>query len=253
MANVSLLNKTTFKVNDDLTIKIPTMGELRSQVEGGNEIVYPYYLMLVNMFLATSCDLMVELDEQGIDFTKWSDYNTFLTLFSSMDKDTLRTYSYLLLQDHNLADFVMVPDADGQHIVLFNPEGIILDEMLYLQMSSVFSAITGIKKNKRKMGNETMKQYAIERTKAHRRNAAKRIKSSIEMTFDKEIIALVNNANFKYDYATVNNLTIYDFNVSQKQIIKKYHVDNTYRGIYAGTIKIESKDNNKLNWLDYES
>ena len=64
---------------------------------------------------------------------------------------------------------------------------------------------------------------------------------------------MVNNANFKYDYSSVNSLTLYDFNVSQKQIIKKYYVDNTYRGIYAGTIKIENRDNNKLNWLDYES
>lgn len=229
------------------------MGELRSQVDETNEIVYPYYLMLLNMFLATSCDIMVELDEQGIDFTKWSDYNTFLTLFQSANNETLRKFSYLLIKDHNLADFMIIPAPDGKNLLLVNPDGTVINEMVYMQMSSVFSAISGIKKNRRKMGNETMKQYAIERTKAHRKNQARRIKSSIEMTFDKEIIALVNNANFKYDFTTVNNLTIYDFNVSQKQIIKKYHVDNTYRGIYAGTIKIESKDNNKLNWLDYES
>ena len=209
--------------------------------------------MLLNMFLATSCDIMSELDEQGIDFTKWSDWNTFLTMFATMNKDIMREYSYLILQDHNLADFELMPDATGEHVILKNPDGVVINEMLYMQISNTLSVISGIKKNRRKLGNETMKQYAIERARAHKRNNAKRIKSAIEMTFDKEIIALVNNANFKYDYTTVNGLTIYDFNVSRKQIVKKYHVDNTYRGMYAGTIKVESKDSNKLNWLDYET
>lgn len=252
MAEISLLNRRSFKINNDISVYIPTVGELREIVSDTEGTVYPIYLLMVNLFLATSCDIMVELDEQGIDFTKWSDYSTFLTMLNIMNKDMLREYSHLLITGCNLADFRMTPSPDGQHVLLQNQDGVTINEAVYMQMSSTYSAITCIKKNRRKMGNETMKQYAVERAKAHRRNNAKRIKRSIESVFDKEIIALVNNANFKYDFRTVNDLTLYDFNVSRKQIVKKYNIDNTYTGIYAGTVKIEHNDNNKLNWLDYD-
>lgn len=62
---------------------------------------------------------------------------------------------------------------------------------------------------------------------------------------------MVNNCNFKYNYDTVNDLTVYDFMVSVKQIVKKYQVDNLNTGLYMGTID-RKKIGDKLNWLDYE-
>ena len=184
MSSISLLNKRKFKINDNITIHIPTVGELRKDYKETGEIVYPYYLMMTNLFLATSCDIMIELDEQGIDFTKWTDYNTFLTLYAGMTKQLLNEHSYLIFDNLNLADFDIVPEPNGKSVVLKSDSGFVLDERTYMQIGSVLTAITGIKKNHRKMGNETAKQYAIERAKAHRRHSAKRIKDSMEMSFD---------------------------------------------------------------------
>ena len=102
------------------------------------------------------------------------------------------------------------------------------------------------------MANETMRKYAIERAKAHRKNA-RRLKQEATSSFDKQIIALVNNRDFKYNFETINDLTIYDFNVCLKQLIKNKSVDNLYRGLYAGTLKYTAEHNKQLNWLDYES
>lgn len=102
------------------------------------------------------------------------------------------------------------------------------------------------------MGNETMKKYALEREEAHRKNrqAKRRPYSS---RYDKQIIALVNNANFKYDFETVNDLTVYDFAVSVRQIAKKDQADHLYTGMYMGTVKLNANERStKLNWLDYE-
>ena len=251
MSDISLLNKRKLQVSTEITVHIPTLGEIRGDAESENS--HTDYLSLVNMFSATACDIMIELDEQGIDFTKWSDYNTFLMMFNTCKKETLEKFSWLLFDDINLSTFQIVENEKTKRLTLADTaSNAEIDEMVYMRLSTIFCTINGIKKNHRKMGNETMKQYAIERAKAHRKNA-KRLQQENESVFDKQIIALVNNHDFKYDFETINRLTIYDFNVSLKQLIKNQSVNNLYRGIYAGTIKYSADQNRKLNWLDYET
>jgi hypothetical protein len=251
MSDISLLSKRKFVVTNDITVHIPTIREIRGNDDEPSK--QADYWSVVNMFAATSCDIMIELDEQGIDFTKWSDFNTFLMMFNGVSKDTLHEMSPLLFDNVDLSTFVIKENANKTHLLLADTNSeTTIDELVYMRLSTIFCTINNMKKNHRKMGNEVMRKYAIERAKAHRQNA-KRAKQEAESYFDKQIVAMVNNRDFKYDFETVNNLTIYDFNVSLKQLTKNKAVDNLYRGIYAGTIKYTAEYNNKLNWLDYES
>lgn len=254
-SDISLLNKTSFIVSDKITVHIPTLREIR----GNNATIVTSdadeqkYNTLVGMFTTTPCDIMLELKEQGIDFTQWTDYKTFIMMFKSCPEDTLREKSSLLFENINLADFEISINMKNQLPVLYDQEhDIVIDELMYMRLSTIFCTINFVEKNHRKMGNETMKQYALEREEAHRRNRKNR-KQMYTSRFDKQIVALVNNANFKYDYNTVNDLTVYDFMVSLKQIVKKYQVDNLYTGMYMGTVKLKANEyGTKLNWLDYE-
>lgn len=250
MSDISLLNKTRFIVTNDITVHIPTLREIRgsdSEVSKQSD-----YWTVSSLFSATACDIMIELDKMGIDFTKWSDFNTFLMLFNGADKAMLKEVSPLLFENVDLSSYEVRENSNHSALILADTQSdATIDEMVYLRLSTIFCTINGVKKNHRKMGNETMKKYAIERAKAHRKNA-KRRKQEVTNAFDKQIIAMVNNRDFKYDFETVNNLTIYDFNVSLRQLTKNKSVDNLYRGIYAGTIKYTAEFNNKLNWLDYE-
>ena len=56
--------------------------------------------------------------------------------------------------------------------------------------------------------------------------------------FDNMILLLVNNGNFKYDFESVSNLTIYDFLSSFRQIQKSDYVDKLTLGGYSGGIDL---------------
>ena len=254
MSDVSLLNKKKFVVNDKITVHIPTIKEIRgdSPIAHGTDKDEEEVYSIVNLFSSTSSDIMVELDEMGIDFTTWSDFTTFLMLFSGMIKDSsdvLRRKSHLLFENINLADFEVSINEVNELPILYDAEhDIIIDEFIYMQLSTIFCTMHSIDKVRRKPGDKTARDYIIERQKT---KAKRRKKRNYTSRFDKQIIALVNHENFKYNYETVEDLTVYNFMCSLKQIVKKYQVDNLYHGVYAGTVNAKQLGN-KLNWLDYE-
>lgn len=66
------------------------------------------------------------------------------------------------------------------------------------------------------------------------------------------IVAMVNTEQFSYGFDEVRALTIYQFNRSVYQIVKKIDYDNKMRGIYAGTISAKDMNQNDLNWLSFK-
>lgn len=78
-----------------------------------------------------------------------------------------------------------------------------------------------------------------------RRNSARSRVSQIENL----IISLVNTEQFKYDFDSVLDLSVYQFNESVKQIIKKIDYDNRMHGVYAGTISVKDLSQEDLYWL----
>ena len=251
MSDISLLNKTKLVVNNQITVHIPTIREIKgsSPVLFGNDKDESDFYSLVSLFTSTSSDIMVELDDMGIDFTTWDDYTTFLLLFGSTPKEILRAKSSLMFENINLADFEpSINTVNGLPILYDREHNIIIDELIYMQLSTIFCTVHAIEKHRRKPGDSTARNYIIERQRAKAKRRKKQVYTS---RFDKQIVALVNNSNFKYDYENVMDLTVYNFMCSLKQIVKKYQVDNLNIGVYAGTIKAKGLGD-KLDWLNYE-
>ena len=63
MSDVSLLNKTKFVVNDQITVHIPTLREIEGESPDllGTDKDEADVYSIVNLFSATSSDIMVEL------------------------------------------------------------------------------------------------------------------------------------------------------------------------------------------------
>lgn len=251
MSDVSLLNKTKFVVNDQITVHIPTLREIEGESPDllGTDKDEADVYSIVNLFSATSSDIMVELDSMGIDFTTWSDFTTFLMLFQGIPKDILASKSHILFENINLADFEVSVNKENNLPILYDfQHDIIIDELMYMRLSTIFCTMFSLTKHRRKPGDKIARDYILEREKI---KALRRKKQKYSSRFDKQIVALVNNSNFKYDFDTVRDLTVYNFTCSLKQIVKKYGVDNYYHGIYAGTVNPKNIGD-KLNWLDYE-
>ena len=242
---ISLLNKTEYKISDTLTVFIPTLGQYRSEQR-------EQYDVLMNLFMATPSNYMLQLHRAGIDFTKLGEYQFFLQLFAT---DYLwnesQTDSKILFKDIDFKDLV-VQETNG-HIILCDKQGrTIIDEYTYLQVGALFCEVLNTKKFRKKPANKTAYDYFIELAEDKERNS-KRLRRKSETEFDDLIIAMVCQQGFMYDFNTINTLTLYDFWCCVQQIIKNNNYTNLMRGIYSGfgTVNPNKISQSELNYLSF--
>lgn len=229
------LYSRSYPINDAISIVIPTVGQI---IE--NESAY---YGLITAVTATPADFMVQLDDIGIDFAKISSFDLFLLLF----REIKQSDTSLVFGDLDLSKFETAVNQKNGNVVLLDQENhIVIDRAVHDQICRVIRKINHLEKNDRKPANEEAKKYMIERARIKQRRAARRpYKSQLEDL----IIAMVNTEQYKYGYEGTLDLTIYQFNASVYQIVKKINYDNTMIGCYAGTVNSKELSQDQLNWL----
>ena len=232
----SLLNATSVDIVPNLSIRIPTVGEIL-------EDEYKYY-EIVSSLTASPFQYMVQLDDMGIDYTKITDYQLFMMLFPMYAKSDLS----LLFSDLDTSDFgIYINQQDNSQVIYSPNNNIIIDELIYNDLADTIRKINLFEKVKSKPGNESARKYLLEKERKKQKRNAKKPK---EPYLEKLVIALVNTSEFPYNYETCMDLSIYKFNQSFKQIQQKITFDNTMIGVYAGTVdtsKMTNKD--ALSWI----
>lgn len=229
------LYDTEYKINEFVTIRVPTIGEILENEEE--------YFGNISLFVATPFDMMVQLDDMGIDFSKINTWDLFCLLFNELKKRDLS----LIFKTPNLDDFVFAENEDGSAIVLLNPKtGDIIDKKVHAQIAAYLRSLLMLKKNDKRPANEEAKKYLLERA----RKKIKRYKKKLtESQLEKYIVALVNTAEFSYTYESVLELTIKQFYASLYQIMKKVKFDNLMIGCYAGTVNMKELSQDELSWI----
>ena len=229
------LYSRSYPINDSISVVIPTVGQIIEDESA--------YYGLITAITATPSDFMVQLDDIGVDFAKISSFELFLMLFKEIQKSD----TSLVFGDLDLSKFVTAVNQKNGNVVLVDQKNnIVIDRAIHDQICRVIRKINHLEKNDRKPANEEAKKYMIERARIKQRRAARRpYKSQLEDL----IIALVNTEQYKYGYEETLNLTIYQFNASVYQIVKKLNYDNIMIGCYAGTINAKELSQDQLNWL----
>lgn len=222
-------------VSSSISIMVPSVGEI---VDNEDQ-----YYDAVSTIVATPYDMMVQLDDAGIDFTQINDYELFCILFprlKSMDTS-------LLFGDLNIANFQTAIDEEDGKVFLVDPEtDIRIDRIVHDQMCRQLRKMLHFTKDVKIPGNEEARKYMLERArKKQKRNKNKRPDSQIE----NYIVALVNTEQFPYNYETVREISILQFYASLNQIAHKIKFDNTMVGFYAGTIKLEDLKAEERTWI----
>ena len=234
--NRSLLNATSVDIVPNLSIRIPTVGEILEDEDK--------YYGIVSSLTATPFQYMVQLDDMGIDFTTITDYQLFMMLFPMYAKSDLS----LLFGDLDTSDFgIYINQQDNSQVIYSPNNNIIIDELIYNDLADTIRKINLFEKVKSKPGNESARKYLLEKERKKQKRNAKKPK---EPYLEKLVIALVNTSEFPYNYETCMDLSIYKFNQSFKQIQQKITFDNTMIGVYAGTVdtsKMTNKD--ALSWI----
>lgn len=282
----SLLKLSSIDIVPNLTLKIPTVGEILDDEKT--------YYSITSSLTASPFQYMVQLDDMGIDYTSIDEWELFRMLFLNycnqelvykmkikeleieMKKHLTTSDDYLQcknqieilntkIQENGFniifKDFHLTSEVDGKligfneyqynnsdEIVLFNPATQVeINRLIYNDLTDAIRKINLFEKVKYKPGNETAKKYLLEKErKKQKRNA----KKPYEPYLEKLVVALVNTEEFPYNYETCMDLSIYKFNQSFKQIQHKISFNNTMVGVYAGTVDT-SKMSNKdiLSWI----
>lgn len=234
----SLLYSNSYPINDRIIIKIPTVGEILDNED--------LYYDVVCSIIATPYDMMVQLDDNGIDFTKINAFELFCLMSGKLkEMDTS-----LVLGDLNLKDFRTALNEESGNLILLNmKDKTVIDRAIHDQICTFIRKMLYMPKNEKTPGNEEARKYMIERARIKQN---RRKKKKQESQLERFIVALVNTSEFHYDYDTVRNLTIYQFYASLRQISQKIRFDNTMIGCYAGTVKFDDLSNDEKTWIQIE-
>ncbi|MBQ8619037.1 MAG: hypothetical protein IJ418_16195 [Clostridia bacterium] len=222
-------------VSGSISIMVPSVGEIYDNED--------QYYDAVSTIVATPYDMMVQLDDAGIDFTQINDYELFCLLFPRLKSMDTR----LLFGDLNISNFQTAIDEKDGKIFLVDPEtDIRIDRIVHDQMCRQLRKMLHLTKEVKIPGNEDAKKYMLDRARRkQRRRKDKRPDSQIE----NYIVALVNTEQFPYNYETVREISILQFYASLNQIAHKIKFDNTMVGFYAGTIKLEDLKAEERTWI----
>lgn len=238
MPTLNLLYQRQYKINDDVQVVIPTVGEIIDDEDA--------YYGLVSLLTAMPIDMMVPLSDAGVDFTKINDYELFLMLFSGIQtQDT-----HLVFGDLDLSKFELATNSNNDTVVLWNQEtNVVIDRAIHGQIANTLRKIHHLEKNLRKPGNDEAKEYMIQRARdKQRRNRNRKTESQLESL----IVAMVNSEQYKYDFEGTRELSIYQFNESVRQIINKVDYQNRMIGVYTGNIDSKHLSQDDLNWLTHK-
>lgn len=110
MAIQNLLYKREYQINNSIKIIIPTIGEIMENEEN--------YYSLISALTSMPIDMMVQLDDAGIDFTTINEYDLFLLIFDSIKSmDTS-----LIFGDLDLTRFKMAINNQNGNVLLVDEE-----------------------------------------------------------------------------------------------------------------------------------
>ena len=228
LENLSLIGRKTYKYNDNIIINIPTL----QQVRGENDSEESSFWGDVNLFVQTPSDLISELDSMGIDFEQVSDYELFTLLFL-MRKKTESMHNSILFKNFSFWD-LEITDIEGKTVFVDDSGKTIIDETVYNDISQIISTFTGHKRTpKKKFGNAFAKKKRIEQDYRQKEKARNNKKEQSNF-LDKIILRLVCNANFPYNFETIQDVTIYDLIYSLKQIDKDIEVTDLMQSRLVG-------------------
>lgn len=235
----NLLFKREIQINEKIRLKVPTVEQV---LDSEDE-----YYSIISMLTAMPIDMMVQLDDMGIDFSKIDDYELFLLMFQGLSNAKT---DLVFCGEFDPGKFQIVENSQNGMIVLRNEEDdIVIDRNIQGMIANALRKMHYLTKDERKPGNAAAMQYMIEKErKRQKRRRNKKQESQLEPL----IVAMVNTEQYKYGFEETKGLTIYQFNQCVHQIIKKVEYDNRMLGVYTGNIDSKSLSQDDLNWLNHK-
>lgn len=237
------------KINDHITIKIPTVEEIWGS-ENNHETDY---LAMSSLFIQTPTDMMIELDDMGLDWTEISEYDLFIITMNAFLANKNNTASSTMWEsvfinlDHT--DISLQTDKTGTDYIFVNSNGeVIFNKEIYELISETLCNILFTTKNREyaKVPEKDTRRYILDRARLKRKRRLEKPNNTTSSVLDGIILFLVNHRDFKYDFETVKKLSVYDLYACYKQINKNQEVDGLMTGYWYGNVDLSKISDSKL-------
>lgn len=229
-----------YKVNDYITIHVPTIGEI---IEFGETDFWN----ATSPFTGNTTTYRVMLWQIGIDWNKISDYELFVSLVTNLNVDDTR----LLFGDFDFSKLVLMKHVQTEQMILCDPDTMdtVIDETTYIRLSNYIRMMFNQHPKAQFAKGKTAKEMIIRRDIAAREKESKQGGSYL-LTL---VSSLVNHPGFKYKQSELKEINIVEFMDSVNRL-QVYEQSTAYlKGLYSGfidTSKIPSEQLNKnINWL----
>ena len=224
-----------YAVNDKIVIHQPTIREI---VNYGEQ---DYFAMLTALTNYPS-DMKSVLWDVGIDYTKITDFELFMSLCMAFPVERTR----IIFGDLDFTQFrVKKHDVVGTYLEA--DDGTVIDWNVHRLIVEALTTTNLIHKEREIPVNESTKMALIEWDREDRALAAKRPYRSQLTPF---LSAMVNYAGFKYDHHTVQDITIYQFFDAVQRVQLINNAQTLLQGMYINPFLDSSKvDKSHLNWM----
>lgn len=231
----SLLKLSEIPITDKIIVKNPTVSEvLEDELK---------YYSTCTLLTSTPYEMMVQLDDIGIDYETITDFDLFVRGFCNSTKNDLN----LILPNINPQNFQLIQNEQTQEFAIYdNVNDIFIDKKISEEIQNYIRKINNFKKNISHAGNKAAKKYLLEK---NRRKLKKLQRQKVNPILENAVISMVNNRDFPYGYDSALDLTLFRFNSSIMQVQKLKNFESTISGIYAGTVDSKKIDMKQLSWL----
>lgn len=258
-------------ITPKISVKQPTLSEI---LEFGERD----YFSAVRTLTSCGADMKWQLWEQGIDYTKISDYDLFIKLiwrilgsqkkmieeaqlsvegqkmlseFTDVDLEKLMINPLRLVLNIDFGDFDVYEenidnDEQSKRIILYNKQDdITIDQAVYSQIVQVVRDIHGFKRNNEMPGNETTKMDLIE-------DARDEAMAAHLKPFESILRPLISYLNVKCGMCgsdQIWNMKINQFFYDIKKAGGVKETELLLQGAYSGFASLKGVDSEKLNWF----
>lgn len=133
-----------YNINDKIYIEFPTVRQVMFDI-GEKQ----YWSVLFSL-IATSSDIIAQLDEVGLDWEKVSDFEVFIRHFVFMPQEQI----HIFLPTVNRDNYSIEENPESEELILHdNIDDIVLDKLIVEKIADYLRYAHGLKKNVIKAGN----------------------------------------------------------------------------------------------------
>lgn len=230
-----------YKINDQITIHIPTIGEL---IEFGEKRV----MAAISPFVGNPTTYRLMLWDIGIDWNTISDFELFAMLVRGVSVDD----SSIIFGEVDFSKLNPYMNNITNEMVLYDEkQQLEINEEIYMHMREYIRLAFNQNPKVEKAKGKSTKLAIIDEDRmnlAFEKNKEKNVGKSMYLPL---ISALLNHPGFKYKKEELKNVNIVEFMDSVKRLQVYENTRALMSGVYSGFCDTSKmKDLNKeLNWM----